>query len=328
MNSFILWGSGSNSDRLLNDYCIPLADIEMVVDASDKKQGKEFYGKIIKSPNCILENNVTSKTIVIGTSKYYFDVVKMLKEFGWKYEIEKLDDFVQRYPRATNLSSDYYYDNYDRILGEKMLDYIQSIGPIKQENMKNSILLANRNEGIKRLPKGGKVAEVGVAYGDFTDILLKELNPDHFYAIDYFNKDNPYIQMWGRQELVESGLTHEEWYRNKYRSLIDEGKMTVCSGLSWQCLSEFEDDFFDFVYVDACHDYESILKDTEIVIKKTKHNGIIQFNDYTVADVIGKDYYGVIPVVNKMIKDTNSQVLFYCLSTLGYSDVTVRLNKE
>lgn len=165
-----------------------------------------------------------------------------------------------------------------------------------------------------------------MAYGDFSDVILKEMQPDHFYAIDWFNKDNPYICMWGRQELVESGMSHEEWYRNKYKEEISNGKMTVCSGLSWECLSGFEDGYFDFIYIDACHDYESISKDIEVAVKKIKDGGIIQFNDYTLWDILGGAHYGVVPAVNKMISETGAEVLYYCMSLLGYCDITVKIN--
>lgn len=320
----ILWGTGMNTRKLLKKYFIPMDVIEAVVDSDKGIQGSRFWGYQVQDPKIIKDTGkFQSKTVVIGTDRYYQEVLEQFREMNSDMEAVSIDDYITRFPAKEDNTTAGYYEN-EVIDG--LIKRIEDAGEIAQEHLQNAKVLANRNEAIRRLPKGGKVAEVGVAYGDFSDILLKEMQPDHFYAIDWFNKDNPYICMWGRQELVESGMTHEEWYRNKYKKEIDSHKMTVCSGLSWECLAEFEDGFFDFIYLDACHDYECISKDAEIAVKKVKDGGIIQFNDYTIYDIFGRTHYGVVPVVNKVIAETGAEVLYYCMSSMGYCDVTIRIN--
>lgn len=322
----ILWGAGLHSRGLLKSYFIPMDIIEEVVDSSESLQGTDFWGHQVKSPEIINnKEKMQSKIVIIGTETYYQEVLEQFNKMETDMKAVFIDDFVAKFPaRGKNTTIDYY----EKEMADSLIKRIADAGEILQEHLKNAEVLANREEAIKRLPKGGKVAEIGVAYGDFTDTILKEMEPEHFYAIDWFNKDNPYICMWGRQELVESRMTHEEWYRNKYRDQIASHKMTVCSGLSWECLSEFEDEYFDFLYIDACHDYESVSRDAEVAIKKIKDGGIIQFNDYTIWDVIGRTYYGVVPAVNKIISETGAEVLFFCMSSLGYCDITLRINKK
>lgn len=324
MDKFILWGVGKNSVWQLGRYHIPRKEIELIVDSDSSKWGKDFFGITIEPPRQIVERKWESDIVVIGTTDYFHEIKKQLHGLGWNKRVVSLEQYLANYSLCGDTTAE--YDVAQK--SDEIVKRIHEAGPISQDLLSDARVLANRNEAIKKLPKGGIIAEIGVAYGDFSEYLLKELVPEHFYAIDYFNKDNPYIQMWGRQELVKSGMTHEEYYKNKFHSQIEANKMTVCSGLSWDCLAEFDNDFFDFIYVDACHDYKSILKDTEIAIKKLKHEGIIQFNDYVIWDVLGKEYYGVVPVVNKMINETHSKVLYYCLSSLGYSDVVVQLNKK
>lgn len=320
----ILWGTGMHTRKMLKSYFVPMDVIEEVIDANKDLQGSMFWGHQIKDPAIIKDENIESKIVVIGTDKYYREVLEQLKEMKTGLDAMFIDDYVVRFPfKGEGTTIEYY----EREMADRLVRLVEQAGEIQQTQVENARVLADRNEAIKRLPKGGKVAEVGVAYGDFTDIILKEMQPDHFYAIDWFNKDNPYISMWGRQELAESGLTHEEWYCHKYRKEISSGKMTVCSGLSWECLSKFEDRYFDFIYIDACHDYESVSRDADIAVRKVRDGGIIQFNDYTIWDILGKTYYGVVPVVNKIISETEAEVLYYCLSSLGYCDIAVKIHK-
>lgn len=204
---------------------------------------------------------------------------------------------------------------------------IKEAGELPKESLQYTRVLASRYEAVELLPRGMVAAEVGVAYGDFSDFIIRTMQPSHFYAIDYFNKDNPQISFWGRNDLRDAGMTHEDWYRKRFADLIHADKMTVCSGFSWDCLERFEDDFFDYLYIDAGHDYESVKKDIEVAVRKVKHNGYIQFNDYTLWDMFCGEYYGVVPAVNEMVRRTRSQILYYCFDTYRFDDIVIRLNK-
>lgn len=204
-----------------------------------------------------------------------------------------------------------------------LLQQIENAGVIPEELLKDARVLQGRQKALQLLPKGGYAAEIGVEYGDFSDVIIDTLQPQHFYAIDHFKMRD----IWGRNDLQESGLTQEEWYRERFRKLIPE-RVTVCKGVSWDVLNQFEDDFFDFLYIDASHRYEDVTRDIEAAERKVKNGGIIQFNDYTMWDPFNSCYYGVIPAVNEFIKRTGSQVLYYCLNEYGFDDIVIRLSKN
>lgn len=174
-----------------------------------------------------------------------------------------IDDYLVNFPTKNDV---YFSIKEDE---QKLMDKrLKEAGTIPQSNMKNAKLLTSRTEAINLMPHDLVVAEIGVAYGDFSEYIIKKMKPRHFFAIDYFNKVNPYISFWGRDDFEKSHLTHEEWYRDRFKNEIDNGKMTVCSGYSWDELSKFEDNYFDYLYLDACHDYASVKKDVEAAYKK------------------------------------------------------------
>lgn len=324
MKRVIIWGAGENTQRVIRRYYYPLKMIEAVIDRDEKKQNNLFLGNKVISPDKVYE--LQSDVILIGTYLYFEDAKRQIESMKTGKSILPLEEYLDEYyARAEEETSLFRYNN-ERM--ELLDNRLKEAGGIPQELIAGAELLASRFEAIKRMPKGMMTAEVGVAYGDFSDFILKNMEPEHFYAIDFFNKGNPFISFWGRTDFEDSGLPHEEWYRKRFKNEIDEGKMSVCSGFSWDILEEFEDNYFDYIYLDACHDYESVVKDIEVSYRKVKHGGYIQFNDYTLYDMYLRNFYGVVPAVNDFIRKTKSRVVYYCLDLLRFDDIVVKINKN
>jgi hypothetical protein len=176
------------------------------------------------------------------------------------------------------------------------------------------------------LPRGGIMAEVGVAYGDFSRKIIEKMNPDKFYAIDTFAGCSG-RDFWDRTDFRDLKIGQQEYIENKFRKEIDKGVFFVKKGCSWEVLETFEDNYFDYVYLDAAHDYESVKKDILVLKKKIKNNGIIQFNDYTIYDWISKYPYGVIRAVDELLVNGEHEIMFFCLQTEGFNDIVVKIKK-
>ena len=56
-------------------------------------------------------------------------------------------------------------------------------------------VFSNRMASLINVRCNGVVAEVGVAYGDFSNTLLQELKLVVFYAIDHFNTERKSIEL-------------------------------------------------------------------------------------------------------------------------------------
>lgn len=116
--------------------------------------------------------------------------------------------------------------------------------PLGREHMQNCELLLNRSEMLSKLKKGGKVAEIGVAQGDFSELIIKITEPGSLHLID----------VWNSRTYNES-LFKEVTAR--FRELIDEGRILIHRKLSIDASGDFEDDYFDWIYIDTTHSYDT-----------------------------------------------------------------------
>lgn len=72
-----LWGTGLEANRVIEKYRIPLQEDTFFVDNDSQKHEKEFMGKIIKSPETLLNE---SDTLVVIVSSYYQEIIEQIKE--------------------------------------------------------------------------------------------------------------------------------------------------------------------------------------------------------------------------------------------------------
>ena len=291
----ILYGYGEYAkNNIPEEY---YDDIEIIIDngiPDENVDGKpvirwdEFEKKI---------NEFKNHKIVIGSINYKEEIKKQLMESKYfnVYDIVELDLYLVK--RG-----------------------MEKAGTIKKELLKDAKVLSNREAALELIPKGGVAAEVGVAYGDFSRKIIDSINPEKFYAIDMFVVDS----FWGGESFKES---HYSFYAEKFYKEIESGIVEMKRGFSWDELKKLPSDSIDYLYLDAGHDYWSVKKDIMEVERVVKHNGIIQFNDYTFHDYFYNVYYGVIPNVNEYVNKTNSEVLYYCLSEHGFDDIVIKNKK-
>ena len=97
------------------------------------------------------------------------------------------------------------------------------------------------------------------------------MQPEKFYGIDIFSESVK--GFWNDDIFEKQGMTHLQWYKNRFRNEIEEGKFEVKQGLSWDVLAEFPDNYFDYAYLDAGHSYENVARDVAILRQKIKEGG-------------------------------------------------------
>ena len=166
--------------------------------------------------------------------------------------------------------------------GEKQIPKV----PLARKHMKNCELLLDRSEMLSKLKKGGKVAEIGVAQGEFSELILKITEPDLLHLVDVWNS-----------KTYHAGLFRK--VADKFKNLIDEGRIQILRKLSTDAAEDFDDNYFDWIYIDTDHSYATTREELVKYAPKVKHDGIIAGHDYTMGIWISLNRYGVIEAVHE-----------------------------
>lgn len=135
----------------------------------------------------------------------------------------------------------------------------------------------NRQEWVKSLDISGIGLELGVAQGDFSNILLSNNKNLYLYLVDawrYF--ESGYID--GCNLPNELQILRMATTVAKLRKF--EGRYTLIRDLSLNASNIFADNFFDFIYLDSNHSYDSAKEDLSIWYPKLKPGGIFSGHDY------------------------------------------------
>lgn len=158
---------------------------------------------------------------------------------------------------------------------------------LEQRHINNLKVILNRDELLKLLPKEAICAEIGVDQGDFSEDILKFTKPKKLHLID----------AWGDESRYSNTLRDN--VKIKFKTEINEGKIDINIGLSTTILKEFKDDYFDWVYLDTDHTYNTTFNELSILKNKVKNGGIIAGHDFTTGNWCAAFRYGVIEAVHE-----------------------------
>jgi hypothetical protein len=196
---------------------------------------------------------------------------------------------------------------------------------LENKHFHSAALHADRNALIRSMGflRGGIIAEVGVALGDFSEFLLKTLEPKLFVGFDIFRL-HEYPSNWGvPSEILFAGKTQHEFYRERFHH---RGSQVITEvGPSDVRLLNYPDQFFDMIYIDADHSYEAVKRDALIASQKLKSDGILIFNDYVMFDpFFANAPYGVVQAVNEMVVAEGWQVIGFALQRQMFCDIAIQ----
>ena len=144
----------------------------------------------------------------------------------------------------------------------------------------NCRVLADRQELLKRLPRHGVAAEIGAAFGDFTAEILKLAAPSKLHLIDAWDT-----------ERYRQGM---ETIKEKLPAEIAAEKVVLNQGYSTDILAQFDDDYFDWVYIDTNHSYRTTYQELLLSARKVKPDGLIAGHDFCTGNAAKALPYGVV----------------------------------
>ena len=175
----------------------------------------------------------------------------------------------------------------NNLLGKARIRQSKAIPKVelRKEHLSNLRVVTDRKAFLEHFPKGGVAAEMGVASGDFSSMILSICDPQVLHLVDF----------WGSDRYA-SGRARVE---DRFKKEIAEGKVVIDLGLSTDVMPRFPDRFFDWVYIDTDHGYPVTAAELELARTKVKQGGIIAGHDYVTGNWDGGVRYGVVEAVHE-----------------------------
>jgi predicted O-methyltransferase YrrM len=153
------------------------------------------------------------------------------------------------------------------------------------------------------LPKHGKVAEIGVAEGNFSTEILTKTQPSELHLIDPWEHQTREDYQTDQNNFTQD--IQDERYisvKSKFSNHIRSGQVHLHRKYSQDCTSHFPDRSLDWIYIDGLHSYEGVKNDLENYHKKVKEDGLILGDDYTNHSAAQHMQFGVVQAVNEFVQ--------------------------
>lgn len=121
------------------------------------------------------------------------------------------------------------------------------------------------------------VAEIGCWRGRTTRVLCDNC-PGTVYAIDTW-EGSP--ELMNELNFMRTVTGDREWLFNEFLMNMNDAKnLKILRSLSLDAAKSFPDKFFDMVFLDAAHDYQSVRADIFAWYPKVVSGGLLLGDDY------------------------------------------------
>ena len=159
----------------------------------------------------------------------------------------------------------------------------------------------DRVKYVLSLIKPGAIgAEIGVCQGTFAYHVLLKQNPAKLFLIDPWE--------YGLQKDLEPDVTPEnqkgrsEQYQKVCEYFAPFENVTIIRQKAEDVASQFENEYFDYVYIDGEHSYAAVARDLRNYFPKVKVGGYLIGDDY--------GWTGIAPAVQDFLKLHRGACLF------------------
>ena len=167
-----------------------------------------------------------------------------------------------------------------------------------------------REQLLHLLPRGGEIAEIGVAEGDFSSAILAATAPrilhlidpwEHQARDDYASDVNNVSEE--RQEARFTAVTV------RFQSEISCGRVRMHRDYSEDAAIFFAAGQLDWIYVDGMHTEEAAYRDLTVYAGKLKPDGLILGHDYTNHVQARAWNFGVVEAVNRFVRESDFEFI-------------------
>ena len=152
---------------------------------------------------------------------------------------------------------------------------------------------------VSRFSDGSKFIEIGSWLGQSAAYMATEIANSNkkidFYCVDLWENNEEYKN--------ESVVIEDRFYQT-FLNNIEPVKHFIkpIKSASLDAVNQFEDEYFDFIFIDAAHDYDNVKKDINAWFPKIRKNGIFAGHDYV------DTHTGVIQAVDEWCRENNRKI--------------------
>ena len=136
------------------------------------------------------------------------------------------------------------------------------------------------------------ILEIGVHKGEFSEIIFNKFEPKKLILVDpWMFEANPiYKKSWygaeatlnqenlGDLKIVNKQNLQNIYYESvlkKFEKQIKKNRVEIIRKKSSEAFKNFENNFFDMIYIDGNHLYDFVLSDLVNSLDKIKNDGLI-----------------------------------------------------
>jgi hypothetical protein len=197
----------------------------------------------------------------------------------------RIDAMIARYPQCAEFLP-YYVSLANRAAAKLGMQTVPEPLRHLRQGLDEAGVVAHRRELVALLNRRGLVGravEVGVASGFFSEYLLSHWRGAHLLSVDPWSEAPPdeYVDVSNRSQEE-----HERAYERATERLARFGeRSSVWRMASVEAAAQIPPGSLDFAYLDARHDYESVMEDLEAWFDKVRPGGILAGHDYLDGEV-------------------------------------------
>jgi hypothetical protein len=205
-------------------------------------------------------------------------------------------------------------------------------------HIKNLKVVSNRTDLLYFMPKEATVAEIGVDKGDYSELILQITNPQKLHLIDTWcidasSSEEDQEGIWkpcpscqkifkasnNKHKIENHYCSRLNPLLKKFESYISSNLVEINQGISTEIVNSFDDNYFDWIYIDTSHTYENTKKELEMYSKKVKEFGIIAGHDFSIGDWNNFVRYGVIEAVIEFCVKNEWEIMFLSMEFIDGS---------
>ncbi|MBL4630525.1 MAG: class I SAM-dependent methyltransferase [Paraglaciecola sp.] len=280
MKKILIYGT---SNKALRELPAILMNYTLIgfVDSDLQKQSQTLLGLSIYHFSDLLQLDFD---LIIICSEFSIEIERTLTSLN-------ISNFINSKDLVNVQKTSLEIVKYQQSLREKEVNTIPKI-PLLAKHIENCQMITNRKKLLELLPKNGVVAELGVATGCFSSDIVEYNHPKKLHLVD----------IWGSSRYNEGLLKNIE---TKFDNKIQSGQVVIHRNLSQQAVQDFQDNYFDWIYIDTTHSYQQTTLELLLYSAKMKSGGIIAGHDYMQGNWSKTFKYGVIEAVHEFCVENN-----------------------